>query len=239
MFQENKSPDLTTAEGLILEIQNRIFHQYGNVDGSISFPNSYDGDLLKMAHEAAELLKAKQAADAEACKPEPVYYGVVELIDGDYGVITEKVLSIKEGEGAKEAQEALVVRLNESVTDPDLTFTLLTFTSTISGIPLNFSDPEFVEISIRESARQMLFKLLWRYCSEDDSVSLIDKCAEYFEDMINSCPEMTCERIKAILLDELKDGVDPDSGPSDFRCYAANKRRYTEMMHNNGLFFKI
>lgn len=36
------------------EVINRICYMYQNIDGSIDFPNSYDGDVLKIAHKASK-----------------------------------------------------------------------------------------------------------------------------------------------------------------------------------------
>jgi len=37
-------------DALIKEIQNRMRHFYGQTDGTMNFPNSAEGDLLKMVH---------------------------------------------------------------------------------------------------------------------------------------------------------------------------------------------
>lgn len=35
------------------EIINRIEHMYRDIEGNINFPNSYDGDVLKIAYKSA------------------------------------------------------------------------------------------------------------------------------------------------------------------------------------------
>ncbi len=49
------------AINLNQEIIDRINYAYLNIDGSIDFPNSYDGDILKLAYQAAtESLSIKE-----------------------------------------------------------------------------------------------------------------------------------------------------------------------------------
>lgn len=36
------------------EVINRIEHMYKDIDGNINYPNSYDGDVLKIAYESAK-----------------------------------------------------------------------------------------------------------------------------------------------------------------------------------------
>ena len=47
--------DLSDKAAVLREIRDRVVHFYGRNDGSIDFPNSCEGDLIKLAYRAAQL----------------------------------------------------------------------------------------------------------------------------------------------------------------------------------------
>jgi len=48
-----------TPEQIILEARDRIHYQYLNIDGTVDYPNSFDGDILRLVVKAADALTTK------------------------------------------------------------------------------------------------------------------------------------------------------------------------------------
>ena len=62
-LEKNKTDKPRTKEQLLKEINDRIVYFYARIDGGFDFPNSRDGDLLKMVKKYIDMANEENKND--------------------------------------------------------------------------------------------------------------------------------------------------------------------------------
>lgn len=62
-FRKNKTDKQRTKEQLLKEINDRIVYFYARIDGGFDFPNSREGDLLKMVKKYIDMISEENKND--------------------------------------------------------------------------------------------------------------------------------------------------------------------------------